>query len=176
LTAYSSEDVVIKAFRAGATDYIRKPLVLAYLRKKVSDILAGKNGEEPAEDSVHTNREDFLLDGIAAFIENNYSSDLSREMLAEKVCMNIYKFSNVFNERFGQNIKSYVNSIRVRKAAELLKNNRSLCIADIAEAVGYKNIIHFERVFKEIYGLSPKDYRTKPIEVSEPGNILWLSD
>lgn len=164
LTAYGSEDVVVKAFRAGAIDYIKKPLVLSSLRRKVADILAGKRGEELTENPMKIDTEDFLLDGVAIYIENNYSDELTRDMLAERICMNKYKFSKIFNERFGQSIKSYVNNIRVKKAAELLKNNRDLRIADIAVTVGYKNIMHFERVFKEIYGVSPKEYRSNPAD------------
>lgn len=64
MTAYSTEGIVIRALRAGAAEYIKKPLVLAHLRRKVSDILGGKKGEELTERSV-TN-EEFLLDSIAA--------------------------------------------------------------------------------------------------------------
>lgn len=170
MTAYGSEDVAIEALRAGATDYVKKPLVLAYLRKKVSDILAGNKTDEPAETSIK--KEEFLLDGVAAFIEDNYADDLRRNMLAEKVCMNKYKFSKIFNERFGQSIKSYLNRIRVKKAAELLRN-RDLSIGDIAFSVGFESVEHFNRVFKEIYGISPRAYRTRPVKASHQGSQLW---
>lgn len=176
LTAYGSEDVVVKALRVGATDYIKKPLVLASLRSKVAYILAGRKGEELIGNSENINKEEFLLDGVAIYIDNNYSDELTRDMLAERICMNKYKFSKIFNERFGQSIKSYINNIRVKKATELLKNNGDLRIADIAVKVGYKNIMHFERVFKEIYGVSPKEYRSNPPDASPQCGYLWLSD
>jgi two-component system response regulator YesN len=170
MTAYSSEDVAIKALRAGATDYVKKPLLLTYLRRKVSDILAGKKGEDPAGTCMK--REEFLLDGVATFIDNNYSDDLTRDILAEKVCMNKYKFSKAFNERFGQSIKSYLNGIRVQKAADLLRNP-DLSIGDIAFSVGFGSVEHFIRVFKEIYGISPRAYRTSPAGASHQGDHLW---
>lgn len=170
MTAYSTEGIVIRALRAGAAEYVKKPLVLGHLRRKVSDILGGKKGEELTERSV-TN-EEFLLDSIAAFIENNYSDELTRDMLAEKVCMNKYKFSKIFNERFGQGIKSYLNYIRVKKAAELLRND-NLSIKDIAFSVGFRSIEHFDRVFKEIYGISPKEYRMNPANPSRQSVNLW---
>jgi YesN/AraC family two-component response regulator len=176
LTAYGSEDVVVKALRAGATDYIKKPLVLASLRIKVADILAGKRGVELSGNSENINNEEFLLDGVAIYIENNYSDELTRDMLSERICMNKYKFSKIFNDRFGQSIKSYINNIRIKKAAELLKNNGHLRIAEIAVTVGYKNIMHFERVFKEIYGVSPKEYRSRSAYATPQCGHLWLSD
>lgn len=175
LTAYGSEDVVVKALRADATDYIKKPVVLAYLRRKVADILAGNKREELTGSSEKINKEEFLLDGVAAFIENNYSDELTRDMLAERIGINKYKFSKIFNERFGQSIKSYINNVRVKKAAELLKNH-NLSIADIALSVGFRRVEHFDRVFKEIYGASPKDYRTNPTEAFHQSSHLWNHD
>jgi YesN/AraC family two-component response regulator len=173
ITAYSSEDVAIKALRAGATDYIKKPLVLACLRKRVADLLEGKNGEQPTENSG--TKEDFILDGIEALIEKHYSEDLTRDQLAEKVCMNKYKFSKLFNKRIGQNIKSYINNVRVKKAAELLKNH-DLSSREIAFSVGFQSVEHFFRVFKEIYGVSPKEYNAAPVKKSEQSRYLWESE
>ena len=45
------------------------------------------------------------------------------------------------------------------KAAELLKIT-SLSIADIGNAVGYPNQLHFSRAFKNVYGMSPRNWRT----------------
>jgi len=44
------------------------------------------------------------------------------------------------------------------KATELLKMTK-LSIADIGNAVGYPNQLHFSRAFKNIYGVSPKNWR-----------------
>ena len=45
------------------------------------------------------------------------------------------------------------------KAAELLKLT-SLSIADIGNAVGYPNQLHFSRAFKNVYGTSPRSWRS----------------
>lgn len=75
-------------------------------------------------------------------------------------CMNIYKFSKTFKERIGQSLPSYLNSIRIKKAAELLKNP-DLSITEIAYFVGFGSVEHFIRIFKEVYGVSPKEYRRR---------------
>jgi len=176
MTAYSTEGVVIRALRAGVTEYVKKPLILASLRKKVSDILVGKRGEELNEYLIENNsREEFLLDGIAAFIENNYADDLTRDDLAERVGMNKYKFSKLFNDRFGETVKSYINKIRVKKAAELL-GKHGLNIREIAFSVGFGSIEHFDRIFKEIHGISPKEYRMHQSKPSKQGSHLWHLD
>jgi YesN/AraC family two-component response regulator len=171
MTGYSTEDVAIKALRFGATDYVKKPLVLGSLQRRVSDILEGEN-RELAEDSVQ--KEDFIMDGVAAFLEEKYSTEVTRDLLAKKVCMNKHRFSRVFNRRFGRSLKSYLNDIRVKRATELLRNNRDLSMADIAGAVGYRNIVHFDRVFKEVYGMSPKEYRQNTVRSSQGIGYLWF--
>jgi two-component system response regulator YesN len=157
MTAYSTDNVAIKAFRSGVTDYIRKPLSFAYLRAKLSEILEGKESEELSE-SVES-REVFIMEGIAAFIEENYNEDLTRDGLAEKAHMEKYRFSRAFNQHFGKNVKSYVNITRVRKAAEILSKSADLTITDVAVSVGYSGVAHFEKVFKQFYGISPNEYR-----------------
>jgi YesN/AraC family two-component response regulator len=158
ITAYSTEDVIIKALRAGAADYIKKPFSPAYLLIKISEILGEK------EDIGHfknvDSRGEFIMNGIAAYIEEKYRDDLTLDKLAEMAGMNKYKLSKIFRERIGQSFPSYLNSIRVRSAAELLGNS-DLSITEIAYFIGYKSIVHFERVFRSQYGLSPREYRSK---------------
>jgi YesN/AraC family two-component response regulator len=157
MTAYSSDNLAIRAFRTGVTDFIKKPLSLVYLMGKLAEVLGGKlNGEAP--DGVES-REMFIMDCIAAFIDDNYTEDLTRDKLAEKAHMERHKFSRMFNQRFGMNVKSYLNSVRVKKAAGLLTQNSGLSVADVAVSVGYGGISHFDRVFKEAYGMSPKEYQ-----------------
>jgi YesN/AraC family two-component response regulator len=157
MTAYSTDNLAIKALRSGATDFIKKPLSFVYLMGKLSEILEGKLSEANSESAE--SREVFIMDCVAAFIDDNYSEDLTRDKLAEKAHMERYKFSRVFNARFGKNVKSYLNSVRVNRAADLLSQSHDLSVADIAVSVGYSGITHFEKVFKEAYGMSPNEYR-----------------
>jgi len=156
MTAHSTENLAIKSFRSGATDYLKKPFTFAYLTEKLSEILEGKKNRKQKDGTA--SRDVFIIDCIAAFIEENYRKHLTRDELAAKAHIDKYKFSRVFNERFGQDLKPYLNAVRTRKAAELLQN-RELDIAEIAFSVGYGSVAHFCRVFKGAYGLSPTAYR-----------------
>jgi YesN/AraC family two-component response regulator len=157
MTAYSTDDLAIKAFRSGVTDYIRKPLSFAYLWAKLSEILEGKESKELPE-SVES-RDVFIMNSIAAFIEENYKEDLNRNELAQKAHMEKYRFSRAFNQHFGKSVKSYLNITRVRKAAEILSKSADLSITDIAVSVGYSGVAHFEKMFRKVYGISPNAYR-----------------
>lgn len=158
ITAYSSEDVAIKAVRTVVNEYIKKPLSLRHLKTRVSEILEGKKSDGYPENAE--SREEFIIEGIAVYIENNYMKDINRGELAKMVSIDRYKLSRAFNERIGQSLSSYLNSIRIKKAAELLKN-RDLNITEIGYFVGFKSIEHFSRLFKALYGVSPKEFREK---------------
>jgi YesN/AraC family two-component response regulator len=156
MSAYSTENLAIKAFRVGVTDYMKKPLSFSYLRGRLSEVLEGRKNGEPPESRDCS--EVFVMECIVAFIEENYMQRLSRDTLAERACMDRYKFSRLFKERFGKNIKSYLNDVRTKRAAELL-NNHDLSISEVAYSVGYGTVPHFYRVFREVFGISPREYR-----------------
>ncbi len=153
MTGYSTEDLVVRALRAGVTDYVRKPFNLSYLMMKLSVMLEGE--EERWTTEYVESREAFIIDCIAAFVEENYMKDLTRDQLAEKACMDRHKFSKAFNKRMGVSLPYFLNGLRIRKAAELLKNP-DLSISEVARLVGYKSLVQFDRVFKDAYGIPPK--------------------
>lgn len=156
ITGYSTEDLAIKALRAGVTEYIKKPMDIRYLSARVSAILHERICKECLEDVE--SGDNFIMDGIAAYIENHYNKELNRDSLAKLMRIDKYKLSKTFNVRFGNSIPAYLNDIRIRKGAELLRGSE-LTISEVAEHVGYRSLLHFERVFKTAYGISPTEYR-----------------
>jgi YesN/AraC family two-component response regulator len=161
MTAYGSERVALKTVRSEVNDYINKPLKLSYLKLQISQIVGRETDKRRCEDSGKENdRDGFVLDGIPAYIEQNYMKPLTLDMLAQKVNMNKFRFCKAFKEQVGQNFISYLNNIRIRNATEFLKKD-DLNITEIAYVVGYRNIVHFDRVFKHIHGVSPREYRKK---------------
>jgi YesN/AraC family two-component response regulator len=156
MTAYGNETMVINAFRKGVTDYLKKPLSIKYLMRKVSEILGEKDDNGHFENAG--NRNEFIMDGIATYMEEKYMEDLTRKKMANMARMHRNKFCKVFKNKFGKTFTSYLNHIRIKNAAGLLENP-DLNITEIAFFVGYRNIVHFERVFREVYGISPREYR-----------------
>lgn len=158
ITAYGCEELAIKALRINVADYMKKPLSIRYLRQKIAALLNGT--ESGICDERVENRDEFIADGLAAHIEDQYSKDLTRDRLASLVYIDKSKLSKIFKKRLGKSIPSFINCIRVKKAAELFKNP-DLTISEIAQLVGYGSLIHFERMFKKIYGLSPRDFKKR---------------
>jgi two-component system, response regulator YesN len=156
MTAYGSEHLAIRALRAGAADYIKKPFSLRYLLSRIADILKSQTDSECSGDE---GKEEWLREGIAEFIGDNYRAKISRADVARKLCMNESKFSKLFNRKFDRGFKMYLNDLRVKEAESLLRNNTDLTITEIAASVGYESITYFERVFRHYNGVSPRQYR-----------------
>lgn len=163
ITGYGNESVAMKAVRTDVIDYIKKPINISYLKKRLSEIFGDK--ENNKHYACVESRDDFILDGIISHIEEKYMKHITLEKAASMACMNKFKFCRAFKERYGQTFISYLNSIRVKNAAELLRNN-NLSITEIAYFVGYGSVVHFDRVFRSVYGITPRDYRKTAIPSS----------
>jgi two-component system response regulator YesN len=157
MAAYGNEDVAVRALRAGVSDYIRKPFRPTYLMERVSAVLEGeveRRGEGDAEITGGP------LDGIGDYIREHCMKDLSLSSLARMASMSKFRFCRLFKEHFGENFVRYVNKARIETAVELLGNHH-LTVSEIAYFVGFKTVGHFERVFKALHGVSPREYRRK---------------
>ncbi len=100
-----------------------------------------------------------IVENVKAYITENLSSDLSLNLVAEKVFLSPQYLSKVFKEHIGMNFSAYVTDIRMEKAAELLLSE-NISIEAIAGMVGYNTPHYFIKKFKEKYGVTPKIYRT----------------
>ena len=69
-------------------------------------------------------------------------------------------FGRIFKETVGKSPQQFLLNYRMTKAAELLKLT-NLSISDIGNAVGYPNQLHFSRAFKNVFGISPREWRNK---------------
>ena len=103
---------------------------------------------------------DFYIKEAFSYIEQNFQNDISVEDIAACCGLNRSYFGKIFHENTGKSPQEFLISYRMTKAAELLKLTQ-LSIADIGNAVGYPNQLHFSRAFKNIYGVSPRQWRNE---------------
>jgi AraC-like DNA-binding protein len=75
------------------------------------------------------------------------------------ICANMSpsKLKRVFKQIFGNSIFSYYQEFRMKEAARLLKEEK-LSVSDVGYQMGFTNLSHFSRVFKEHIGMKPKQY------------------
>ncbi len=103
---------------------------------------------------------DFHIHEALVFIERNFQNDISVEDIADNCGLNRSYFGKIFREYIGRTPQAFLLNYRMTKAAELLKMTE-LAIADISKAVGYENPLHFSRAFKNVYGVSPRSWRSQ---------------
>lgn len=95
---------------------------------------------------------------IISYINTNYAQKITIELLAKHFYMSPYYLCRKFKEFTNSTIIQQVNATRVINAQKLLlSTNRS--ITDIATDVGFDSLTHFERIFKNIMGISPSESR-----------------
>ena len=103
---------------------------------------------------------DFYIKEALNYIEQNFPNDISIENIASFCGLNRTYFGRIFKETVGKSPQQFLLSYRMAKAAELLKLT-DLSISDIGNAVGYSNQLHFSRAYKNVYGVSPREWRNK---------------
>lgn len=100
-----------------------------------------------------------LIERIQQYIQENYmDSGLGLSRISSEFRISEGYVSSIFKEQSSVNFADYVETIRINKACELLKENEHT-ISDIAEFVGYNSVQSFRRAFKRVKGISPKEYR-----------------
>jgi AraC-like DNA-binding protein len=78
-------------------------------------------------------------------------------VLAANANMSPSKLKRLFKQIFGNSIFSYYQEFRMKEAARLLTEEK-LSVSDVGYQLGFTNLSHFSRVFKEHIGMKPKEY------------------
>jgi AraC-like DNA-binding protein len=104
--------------------------------------------------------------------ERLYTRDeLSLKMLSDALVVTPHQLSQLLNERFNMNFKSYVNSFRVRDARRMLVADPESSIISIAYVVGFNSKTSFYRAFARETGRTPQQYRDDALG-ARPSNDL----
>lgn len=155
VTAYDDFKYAQKALRAGAVDFILKPLK----RQEVKDALlrVGRQIETVEEGAKD------VIDQIRDYMEENYAqSSLSLSKVAEKYYLNSSYLSRTFRKKTGVPFVEYLNKIRIKHACDYLKSG-NWKVYEIAEKVGIPNPDYFGRCFRKYMGTSVNDYKKSKI-------------
>lgn len=94
------------------------------------------------------------------FISEHQTEEISLSDVAKAVNTSTFYFCKMFKKATGLNFTDYLSRVRVEKAKNLLLNP-NLRISEVAFAVGFQSLSHFNRVFRRIAGEPPTQYREK---------------
>lgn len=98
------------------------------------------------------------MQDILVYIENNFTEDISLQSLSDKFNMDSFNLSKSFNSVTGSNLKTYINTLRVSKAEDIILNS-SKPLIDIAVECGFNSVRTFNRAYKNIKGYVPSSIR-----------------
>lgn len=101
-----------------------------------------------------------MINQVKQYIDLHYSDKFTTEDLADAIPISRSYLAVLFKQNTGQTVWSYLVEVRM-KNAKLLLLDQKLKIYEIAHQLGYENSEHFSKLFKEYYGVTPKDYRRK---------------
>lgn len=137
------------------------PCLLAILFESITYFLNQKTRKiEFSPLSLQPKKLDNEWDIIKSSIANNYQNEEFKLDFLQNICgIHKSKISKLIKKHLNLSFKQYLNQIRIYEASRLLKSTE-LNISEIAYKVGFSNISHFNRVFKEINHCSPSEYRT----------------
>ena len=106
-----------------------------------------------------TAEKDARLTEMMNYIQENYAT-ITLDELSEKMFLSKPYISRYIKNQSGLTFGENVRKIRMKKAKSMLKNS-NMKIEKIADAVGYQNTEHFNRLFKQEFGVTPVQYRNE---------------
>lgn len=115
--------------------------------------------DKNTEYDITTQNNKFIYQ-VIEYISENIDTNITLKELAQELNYEYHYFSALFNENFYMNFKSFINIFRIETAIKLL-SDEAYTITEICEKCGFGSIRNFNRVFKQLSGDTPNNYRKK---------------
>ncbi|MGJ0358222.1 AraC family transcriptional regulator [Aliarcobacter cryaerophilus] len=100
-----------------------------------------------------------IANDIMYYIYTHIETNIDIEELSIDLEISKFHMHRVFKEIFGRNIYESIKSIRLQKASNLLLTNRYSTISSIVNSCGYSSQSSFIKIFKDRFGMSPKEWK-----------------
>lgn len=169
VTAKGSDDDRLKGLEAGADAYLVKPFNPAELEVRVRKLMEQRRNlqrkyaaavESGEEKSAVENDADRLFLEKSAELAGRLLEDrcLTVAGLADGMCVSPRQLQRRIGALTGDTPLRYIMRIRIRKAKELLENDPSVPLAEVAFQCGFEEPSSFSRTFKKFAGQTPSQY------------------
>jgi len=170
LTGVTDKKSMLEGIRLGAIDYIMKPFDKEVLRSKIANIfeLQQVSQKQCLEELKNNNAVELsnkadneFMDKLLRLIEANMDNpELNISLMCGELAMSRTLLYNKITQLTGKAPTEFIRIFRLKHAAALLLSGE-YSVTDVAFKVGIDNPKYFSRIFKEFYGVSPKEYLAK---------------
>lgn len=149
LSGYDDFAYAQQAIRYGVKEYLLKPINKEELYQAID-----RNAAVKAE-----SKERSAIAEVKEILEQEFDQPLDLNYLASRVYLTPKYLSKLFRTETGITIVRYLLSLRMEKAKKLLLENKELKSYEVAERVGYSDPVAFNKIFKKLVGMTPREYR-----------------
>ena len=167
LTAKADRESKLEGLETGADDYLSKPFDADELRlivrnrleerRKMREHFSRAVTLEPSQVRITSQDEKFLQKVLALIEEHMDDGQYSVENFGQDAGYSNVQFYRKIKALSGQTPSQFIRSIRLKRAAELLRN-KSDNVSQIAYSVGFASQSYFTKCFKEQYGVTPGEF------------------
>jgi signal transduction histidine kinase/DNA-binding response OmpR family regulator len=167
LTARADSSSQLKGIETGADSFIPKPFNIKLLSLTIKNLIESReklrqlfiNNQFPNPREITTNSKDAeFLERLIKHVEDNIGdSELNINNLAQTLAMSRSTFFRKIKAITGSTGKDFVDTIRLKKAAQLLLNS-GMNISEVAYTIGHSNPQYFSKCFKAYFKVSPSEY------------------
>lgn len=159
----------LEGLERGADAFLAKPFLLDELRATIDNLVAGRqrlkgkfSGAQEQADKVEqqdiADNDKELMERIMKSVNKNIGdSDFNVEQLCDEVGISRTQLHRKMKEMTGLSTAEFIRNIRLEQAARLLKE-KHVNVSQVAYALGFSNVAHFSKVFKQHFGSSPSEY------------------
>jgi YesN/AraC family two-component response regulator len=174
VTALGSREHELRGLSYGADDYITKPFDIAILQTKVENTLSIRQSLrqkytsemrlQPRNVVLKSPDERFLQKAIEIIEHHIADPDFDIEQYASEIGVSRMQLYRKFDALTEMTVKEFIRHIRLKRAAQLLVQKK-MNVSEVAYAVGFRDLSHFRKCFKQEFGMSATDYSENHTEL-----------
>lgn len=142
---------------ASSDDYIRDMRINSGLNELL--VLLMNESWHPADRSDAILKKQ-NLEPIRDYLVTHYTEKVSLDALADQFFISKFYLTRVFKEQYGVSINTYVLNLRITKAKQMLRFTDKK-LEDIGYQCGLGAPHYFSRIFKQVEGITPSEFREK---------------
>ena len=155
VSGYDSFAYVQEAFRYKAFYYLLKPLDDAQSQELLLRVRSHLILDAPSKAKTYSNDS---FGKAMQYIDEHLETQFSLEEMANALYLNKNYLSDMFSKRLGQTFTQFRNAQRIDLAAHLIREGGK-GLLDVAQLTGFDSASHFCKVFKQVMGVTPQQYR-----------------